>query len=133
MKKITAATLVGMVLSATVLILDSKSQALVAKGILRSLDRTDGLCVLVNVTDFDLVIGIATDSNYVINAVYDNANAVERMRQKIDRHNLYGRVSVGQILPGNGALSLRRARRSSCASVYWWPGCKSVGSAKSVR
>jgi len=104
MKKIIVATLVGIVLPAAVLILDSKSQASVAEGILKSLDRTDGLCVMVNVSDLDLVIGIATDSNYVIHAVYDKANAVERMRQTIDRHNLYGRVSVSQILPGNGAL-----------------------------
>ena len=65
-----------------------------ADRILNSLDRRDGLTSLVNVSDPELAVSLASQSRFVVHAIHEDANIVNAMRQAIDRQGIYGRVSV---------------------------------------
>ena len=75
-----------------------------AQDILKSADRNDGLCVLLNVSDPELVIAIAQKSEFVVHAIHENADAVTAMRKAIDARGLYGRVSVNHASFDGGRL-----------------------------
>ena len=91
---------IGMILCVCGLVFSAPN----AEGILKSTDRKDGLCVLINVSDPELAITIAQKSKFVVHVVHQDADAVSAMRKAIDARGLYGRVSVSQASFEGGRL-----------------------------
>jgi len=85
------------------LLINVQAYALNVDAVLKSTDRNDGLCVIVNAADPELAIDLARRSKFSIHIIHKDANTVDTLRNAIDKQGLYGRILVsifnGSTLP----------------------------------
>ena len=64
--------------------------------ILRSIDRVDGLCVIVNESNPEQAIHLAKRSKFSIHMIHQDPETVTALRKAIDQQGLYGRILVSK-------------------------------------
>ena len=132
----------------------SQSMDGLAQEILKAADQSDGLCVMVNLSDAQLAVAMARKSKCLIQIIHEDGNTVQAMRKAIDDHNFYGQISVQQamlerlpyaenlinILLIQDYSSLRQKARTvdeilRVVAPYGvcWLGCSSESEAKDIQ
>ena len=67
------------------LLINVPAYALNVDAVLKSTDRNDGLCVIVNAADPELAIDLARRSKFSIHIIHKDANTVDTLRNAIDK------------------------------------------------